>query len=98
MTQPNISRMVNGDTKISVEVLNRIIDTYKKVNMHWLLTGDGPMFLDRSEEKNKQAEAPAVGNLAGGKGRLEDLEERLERLEEAVRGLNGENPVLLPKK
>lgn len=87
MTQPNISRMVNGETKISVEVLNRIIDTYKNVNMHWLLTGDGPMFLDRPEEKSRQVEEPAVGYTTGGKGRLEELEERVGRLEEAVRGL-----------
>ena len=89
MTQPNISRTVNGETKISVEVLNRIIDTYKNVNMHWLLTGDGTMFLDESKEKSRQVEEPAVGYTAGGKGRLEELEERVERLEEVVRGVQG---------
>ena len=87
MTQPNISRMVTGESKISVEVLNRIIDTYKNVNMHWLLTGEGPMFVDGPEEKSRQLQEPPVGYTAGGKGRLEDLEERVERLEEAVRGL-----------
>lgn len=87
MTQPNISRMVNGETKISVEVLNRIIDTYKNVNLHWLLTGEGVMFMDSQEDKARQVEEPPGTYTAKGKGRLEDLEERVERLEEAVRGL-----------
>lgn len=87
MTQPNISRMATGEGKISVEVLNRIIDTYKNVNMHWLLTGEGEMFMDSQEDKIRQVEEPPGTYAAKGKGRLEDLEERVERLEEAVRGL-----------
>lgn len=87
MTQPNISRMVTGESKISVEVLNRIIDTYKNVNMHWLLTGEGAMFLAGPEEKSAQVNESSGRYTAKGKGRLEELEERVERLEEAVRGL-----------
>ena len=87
MTQPNISRMVTGESKISVEVLNRIIDTYKNVNMHWLLTGEGAMFMDGPEGKSVQVNEPSGRYTAKGKGRLEELEERVERLEEAVRGL-----------
>ncbi len=87
MTQPNISRMVTGESKISVEVINRIIDTYKNVNLHWLLTGGGAMFMDEPEEKNVQVKEPGGHYSPKGKGRLEELEERVERLEEAVRGL-----------
>jgi len=89
MTQPNISRMVTGESKISVEVINRIIDTYKNVNLHWLLAGDGAMFMDEPEEKSVQVKEPGGRYAAKGKGRLEDLEERVDRLEEAVRGLKG---------
>lgn len=89
MTQPNISRMVTGESKISVEVINRIIDTYNNVNLHWLLTGDGAMFMDEPEEKNVQVKEPDGHYSPKGKGRLEELEERVERLEEAVRGLKG---------
>jgi len=91
MTQPNISRMVTGEGKISVEVLNRIIDTYKNVNLHWLLTGEGVMFMDSREEKIRQVEEPPGSYTAKGKGRLEELEERVERLEEAVRWLKENN-------
>jgi transcriptional regulator with XRE-family HTH domain len=80
MTQPNISRMINGEGKISAEVLNGIMNTHKDVNLHWLLTGHGEMFL----EKNLQANEDEVGYR---KGRLEDLEERVERLERVVKKL-----------
>ena len=91
MTQPNISRMASGEGKISVEVLNRIIDTYKNVNLHWLLTGEGAMFMDSPEKKIGQVEEPPGPYTAKGKGRLEELEERVERLEEAVRWLKEKN-------
>lgn len=89
-TQPNISRMVSGENKISAEVLNRMSLTHKTVNLHWLLTGDGEMFLDTTHEKNSPANEAPERNIFKGKGRLEELEERVERLEEAVRRLTGD--------
>ena len=80
MTQPNISRMISGRSSISVEVLNRITDRYKQVNLHWLLTGEGVMFLG---EEPQQKEEEVL--LVKGKGRLEELEERVERVEEVLR-------------
>ncbi|MBK6930939.1 MAG: helix-turn-helix domain-containing protein [Saprospirales bacterium] len=84
MTQPNISRMVSGEGKISVEALNRITGTHKRVNLHWLLTGEGEMFVAAATETSIQANEASRAYMAKGKGRLEDLEERVERLEEAV--------------
>ena len=78
MTQPNINRMVNRDGKISVEVLHRIAETYTQVNLHWLLTGNGDMYLG---EKNLQENGPPTVH---GKGRLEEMEERLARVEEQL--------------
>lgn len=81
MTQPNISRMISGRSSISVEILNRITDRYKQVNLHWLLTGEGVMFL--GEEPQEKEEEDIL--LVKGKGRLEELEERVERVEEGLR-------------
>jgi transcriptional regulator with XRE-family HTH domain len=81
MTQPNISRMVNGEGKVSVEVINGITKNYTEVNLHWLLTGDGEMFLD---SKGLQANEDAV---VYGKGWLEGLEERVTRLEREMEQL-----------
>ena len=91
MTQPNISRMVSGESRISVEVLNRIIDTYKHINLHWLLTGQGAMFMEAPPEKSREVQEPSAAYMAKGKGWLEELEERVERLEEAVRRLKAES-------
>ena len=80
MTQPNISRMISGRSSISVEILNRITDRYKQVNLHWLLTGEGLMFLGGEEQEREEDVV-----LVKGKGRLEELEERLARVEEELR-------------
>lgn len=83
MTQPNISRMIGGGSTISVKALNAITETYKNVNLQWLLAGEGAMFRDE-KERGEQANEPTVRYAARGKGRLEELEERLERLEAEV--------------
>ena len=80
MAQPNISRVINSGGNISVELLNRLAAKYAHVNLHWLLTGVGEMFLGETENISPQAnEVPVV------KGRWEELEERMERLEEVVK-------------
>lgn len=91
MTQPNISRMIRGEKKISAEALSRIAIVHKSVNLHWLLTGSGEMFINTSQEKSAlEYESTTEHTAAKGKGKLEDLEERIERLEEVVRQLMGD--------
>ena len=84
MTQPNISRMVNGSSNISIEVLNRITERYRQINLHWLLTGKGDMFFAGPDYKEPQMRDVQV---AEGKGKLEELEERVGRLEDMVKEL-----------
>ncbi|MBL7782721.1 MAG: helix-turn-helix transcriptional regulator [Saprospiraceae bacterium] len=83
MAQPNISKMMNGERQLSLDVLYRISDKYH-VNLHWLLTGVGEMFLDevqkRSSEVNEDA-SPYKTN------RLEELEEGVEQIEKIIRQL-----------
>lgn len=85
ITQPNISRMISGENKISAEVLNRIALSHKKTNLHWLLTGEGEMFLEAVTGKNTSLDESPEGTPGKGKGRLEELEERVEQLEEAMK-------------
>jgi transcriptional regulator with XRE-family HTH domain len=91
MTQPNISRMVTGESRISTEILNRIILAHKNVNLHWLLTGDGEMFMESTQEKSSPMNTPSKNNIITGKGRLEELEERMGRLEAAMKRLMGDD-------
>ncbi len=84
MAQPNINRMVNGKSQVSVELLNRISNVYKLVNLHWLLTGDGAMFFDHLPDNSLQVKEDPV---VYGKDKGGALEERLERLEKAFKRL-----------
>ena len=84
MAQPNINRMVNGKSQVSVELLNRISNVYKLVNLHWLLTGDGAMFFDHLPENSLQVKEDAV---VYGKDRLKEMEERLALLENEFKRL-----------
>ena len=80
MTQSNISRMTSGSNKVSVEVLNRMAGRYPEVNLHWLLTGVGEMFL--GEGLNTSAEVDEEE-----KGKQEELKEIVNRLEETLKEL-----------
>lgn len=84
MAQPNISRMVSGAGSVSVEVLNRIAAKYMEVNLHWLLTGNGEMFLNGRQDTSLQVNESQANY---GKGKWEDLEERVAMLEKSVKQL-----------
>jgi len=40
----NISHILSGRNKPSLELINKILDTYPQVNTDWLLLGKGPLF------------------------------------------------------
>ena len=83
MAQPNISKMMNGERQLSIELLNRIAERHK-ANLHWLLTGDGEIFVDDVQDTSLHVkEDPAIY----GKDKRGELEERLERLEKAFKRL-----------
>jgi len=84
MSQPNISRMVNGDSRVSAEVLSRIATSYTVVNLHWLLTGDGEVFLVQEEKSSLEITGSVESSGNKGKGRLENLEERMGQLEKTL--------------
>jgi transcriptional regulator with XRE-family HTH domain len=90
MTQSNISRMTSGGNKVSVEVLNRMADKYQQVNLHWLLTGVGEMFLDAVENTDSHVDKEP----ANRKEELEELREVVSRLEEMVKKLKSKLDIM----
>lgn len=79
--------MVGGSRNISRRVLHFITKNYPDVNVHWILTGKGEMFLEKKEVEP----VPVDGLLTGvmeerppayekGEGRLEWLERKVEEL------------------
>lgn len=76
-SQGNVSDWFNKpNARPSIDVLKRISDTYK-VNLNWLITGAGEMFLsnDRARERGApMISIPVVADIAAGTGiEAEDL-------------------------
>ena len=46
----NISHILSGRNKPSLELINKILDRYPQVNTDWLLLGKGPLFTEETKE------------------------------------------------
>lgn len=90
MAQSNINRILSGKSQVSVELLNRISKTYSQVNLHWLLTGRGAMFLEETPETASNVKEPDTPLYAKEQGIAEDLAERVDRLEALMKRLEAD--------
>jgi transcriptional regulator with XRE-family HTH domain len=94
VSQSNINKMVRGVKGISKTVINGLLLGHKNVNVHWLLTGEGEMFLrdpvapvDQVTEKEAAyGKRPLLlgeveGILQAHKQEIEALQERIALLE-----------------
>lgn len=92
--------LTTGGKPISQRVINAITKSYPKVNIHWLLTGIGVMFLETSknpeydapdttdkvlEESQEIYQSPRAGILEEALARIAVLEDRMEEMCEAIR-------------
>lgn len=100
ISQGYVSQLAAGKRNISRRVLHFITNNYPLVNVRWLLTGEGEMFLDPGAVKNELKILPVDSQVmeergsytaVGGEGRLEWLERRvvelLERMEQVEKKL-----------
>jgi transcriptional regulator with XRE-family HTH domain len=91
VAQSNISKMMNGERQISIEVLSRISNRYN-VNLHWLITGNGNMFLGDEQETSLQVneEQPdyQTDRLGAFEMRLNSLEKELKELKKELAIVN----------
>lgn len=96
VSQSNINKMVRGVKGISKTVINALLLGHKNVNVHWLLTGEGEMFLAGSVGAIDQVSeaAPAYGKeglrLGELEGILEAHKQEIEKLKEQVARLEAE--------
>lgn len=99
ISQSYISQMVSGSRNISRNVLHAITKTFQNVNVRWLLTGDGEMFLQKVlatdsngvSEPEVKYEARPADPLGALRELLDEHGRRLAKLEEEVRWLRGED-------
>ncbi len=91
VAQSNISKMMNGERQISIEVLSRISNRYN-VNLHWLITGNGNMFLGDEQETSLQVneEQPdyQIDRLGAFEMRLNSVEKELKELRKELAIVN----------
>ncbi|WP_080633887.1 MULTISPECIES: helix-turn-helix domain-containing protein [Leptospira] len=52
ISQPFLSLLISGQRTLSIETLSKISQLFR-VNVHWLMTGEGEMFQPSSEELRK---------------------------------------------
>lgn len=95
--------MVGGTRNISRRVLHFIAKNHPDVNVQWLMTGNGEMFLEKKEDAahppvgvNEPDRAAyerkvRVGVLEEALSRLAALEDRVGEMEERLRGLEDGN-------
>jgi transcriptional regulator with XRE-family HTH domain len=98
VSQSNINKMVRGVKGISKTVINALLLGHKNVNVHWLLTGEGEVFLTPTADQTARIAEPAQvygkrGLLFGEveevleaqRREIEALKERVARLEEGMK-------------
>jgi len=88
ISQSYVSQMVGGSRNISRRVLHFITNNYPKVDVRWLMTGEGEMFLEKQEPEAGALvgvmEPGAVYERGGSVGLLEGVFARLAWLEDRV--------------
>jgi len=63
-----ISKVVNGNSKPSIEILMGISNSYRNIDERWLLTGEGEMYRQPvQQEKNQQGVAEQAGEYSAKK-------------------------------
>lgn len=100
VSQSNINKMVRGVKGISKTVINALLLGHKNVNVHWLLTGEGEIFLAEPAAAIDQVAEATVpygkeglplreveGVLAEHKRDIQALKEQVARLEAEMRKL-----------
>ncbi|MDI7187983.1 helix-turn-helix transcriptional regulator [Leptospira santarosai] len=56
ISQAFLSQLISGQRTLSIETLSKISQLFR-VNVHWLMTGEGPMFQPGPEEIQKSISA-----------------------------------------
>lgn len=100
VSQSNINKMVRGVKGVSRTVINGLLIVHKNVNVHWLLTGEGEMFLAQPGIVTERVEEGSAGYgksglllgevesvLKGHAREIQALQEQVAQLTEALASL-----------
>jgi transcriptional regulator with XRE-family HTH domain len=76
--EKSVYNYANGKTMPKADVLQKIISSYPDVNSNWLLTGQGPMFL---EDNSVRVEFGGKRNTQVSEANSQRMDNRLNSLE-----------------
>lgn len=86
--QPYISRVVAGYQAISGNILNSIAHRYNYVNIQWLLTGEGEMFISKGSKDTLELAEPPPPEYTYQGLTLRDLEQMVISQSNSIKNLN----------
>ena len=86
-------RMKKNNASVGSDVIERIIKKYPKINLVWLITGKGSMFIDQAEDKKNYP--VDIDELINKKFKEKWSTEKQELLEEIIKEINQEKKSVL---
>lgn len=75
LTRAQVSQYISGTIIPKVDKLETFVSKYDTLNLHWLLTGHGEMFLEKDVE-------PSASSL---EDQMKNVDSRLSRLESDIK-------------
>jgi len=84
-----ISRIVNGKSlKPGVDIFQNIKRVYPSVNIEWLITGDGRMFVDEEENHNREGSSDMTEIISINRELLDKIDKHFKVHNEYMRILS----------
>ncbi len=85
VTEGTIRKIINDNSGIQSKNLEKIANTFPELNLHWLITGRGPMLLDESASHERLSDSDL---------RILDKEKTIAILEHTIENLTAETQQL----
>lgn len=95
--QVTLNQQLVGDRKLSLDVIQSILNSFEDISVEWLLLGQGPMY---KSENTTQVPSQAEENISGKSAlnvlikTIEYYQKEVERLMENINELTRENEMM----
>lgn len=85
VTEGTIRKIINDNSGIQSKNLEKIANAFPELNLHWLITGRGPMLLDESASHERLSDSAL---------RIQDKDKTIAILEHTIENLTAETQQL----
>lgn len=80
VSRQTITNITSNSVRPSLEVIEKILKQYPRVNARWLITGEGEMFSDQQQEPEKILKESGASYNCENCKRLNNIIEKQEKL------------------